>query len=389
MNVNFAAVEFKNLEMEIANRRALLDDLLKKLSEAGVTARLQTTRESNVRVVDRALIPGSPFRPSLRNDLSMGLSAGLILGIGLVLLIRFLDRTVKSSDELERLLGLPVLAVIPDVAEKSRGYRYGYSGYGYGDRGGKNRTKGKAGQQNPEEVMEIELLPERRPRIAVSEAYRSLRTALLLSSAEELKIVTITSAEAAEGKTVTAANLAVVMAQMGRRVLLIDADLRKPRMHKLFKASNRVGLVHFLTGRADPEALFVPTAVTNLSLCSSGPHPPNPSELLASDRMVEFFNLVRERFDFAVVDTPPVLAVTDAIMPGSISDGVILCFRANKILREDAISCYDRLQMAEVRILGTLLNRYQPVRGGYYDRRRYYYYESYGDSAERSADSAA
>ncbi len=380
------SVEYKNLGMEVENERKLLDQLLQRLSETGVSASLTSTRESNVRVVDRALVPGAPFRPSLENNLTVGGSAGMMLGIGLVLLLHLLDRTVKSAAELERLLELPVLAVIPDMSESGRSYGYGY---GYGRR---RRKKGKpesggAGDSRP---TTIELVPESRPRIGVSEAYRALRTALLLSTAGGLRTVTITSAEVAEGKTATAVNLAVVMAQLGRKVLLVDADLRKARLHRVLKVSNRVGLVNFLTEGGQLERCLHATAVPNLTLCPSGPHPPNPSELLASDPMLDFVQEARQRFDFVIIDSPPVLAVTDAILTGKLSDGVLLCFRAGKVLREEARSCRDRLRMANVRILGMLLNRYQPRRGRGADRRYYYYasYESYSEE-QTAVDSAA
>ena len=397
MNLNSAAVEFRDLQTEISNKRALLDDFLRRRAETGVSASLQGTRESNVRIIDRALVPSAPFRPSLQNNLVLSLTSGLALGIGLVLLLHLLDRTIKNPEELERLLGHPVLAVIPDISEGGRGYGgYGsYASYGSGARAKRSSTAtavlGGTGRDQPEdEATEIELLPELRPRLAVSEAYRSLRTALLLSSAEQLKVVTITSAEASEGKTATATNLAIVMAQLGRRILLVDADLRKPRLHKVFKVSNRSGLVSVLTASEPVESVTLTnTQVQGLSLCPSGPQPPNPSELLASERMSDFLDHARSSFDFVIVDSPPVLAVTDAILPGSLGDGVVLCLRAHKVLREDIRACRNALERAEVRILGAVLNRYQPARAGSYGR-KYHYYESYSDQSDDTAsDSAA
>lgn len=144
------------------------------------------------------------------------------------------------------------------------------------------------------------MLPHSNPRLAVCEAYRSLRTTLLLSSTSDLKIVAITSAEPGEGKTATTCNLAVVMAQLGRRILVLDADLRRPRMHQILKVSNHFGLVNYLTGKPTLEEILAPTQVEGLFLCPSGPIPPNPSELLASDRMREFLALVRSCFDFVL-----------------------------------------------------------------------------------------
>ncbi len=375
IDLGSVSVEYNNLQTELTDLQNRHDDFLGQLSKTSMLARMFGQSGSNVRVVEHALVPARSFRPSLRLDLTGGLGSGLALGIALVLLLHFLDRTVKTPEELEKILQLPLLGVIPDVSEKSKGY--GLSGY-YGYR--------KQSRPTPSDpIRRIELLPALHPRQAVSEAYRSLRTALLLSSAEELKVISITSADSGEGKTATAANLGTVLAQLGKRVLLIDGDLRKPRLFKIFKVSNRAGLVTFLTSNVSPETLVVPTDVdNNLFLCPTGPHPPNPSELLASDRMREFLQFGQANYDFVIVDTPPVLAVTDAVLVGAMCHGAILCFRANKVLREDVQRCRNRLLMSDVRILGAVLNRYAPPRSGGYGR-RYYYYESYGEDMESSS----
>ncbi|HEV2845132.1 MAG TPA: Wzz/FepE/Etk N-terminal domain-containing protein, partial [Thermoanaerobaculia bacterium] len=285
---NSAAVEYTNLKVEVETRRDLLDELLRKQSETEVTVRLQDTRESNIRIIDKALVPGGPFRPSLRKDITYGLLLGLLFGVGIAVVIEFLDRTVKTPEEVERKLGVPTLAVIHDISESSKGYGYsGGYGYGYGDtpaEGVPRRAKGKGapveknkGPVPAAQAAQIELVPHERPRTLISEAYRSLRTALMLSSARELKTVAVTSAVAGEGKTATASNLAVVLAQLGRQVLIVDCDLRKPRLHQVFRVSNRYGLVNQLTSAMDPEPIF-PTEVPNLWITPSGPIPPNPSE---------------------------------------------------------------------------------------------------------------
>lgn len=396
---NSAAVEYTNLRVEIQTRRDLMDELLRKQSETEVAVRLQDTRESNVRIIDQALVPGGPFRPSLRKDLTYGLLLGLLAGGVIAFLIEFLDRTVKSTEEVERKLGVPALAVIHDINEVGR--TYGYSGYGYGGsppaegtgrmRVRMARTGKKAAwlEKKPASaVPQIELVPHEQPRTVVSEAYRSLRTALLLSSAREIKIVALTSAGAGEGKTATAANLAVVLAQLGRKVLLVDCDLRKPRLHQVFRVSNRFGLVNQLTSNAEPDSVFFPTEVPDLWLTPSGPIPPNPSELLSSDRMREWLKVARASFDFVVVDTPPALAVTDATIVGLLADGVVLTLRSGKVTRDEARHCRDRLRNAGIKILGAVLNRHHPPQGSL--GRRYNYYEAYAqEQSEPKAGSAA
>ncbi len=369
-------VAVATLSTEIADLRQTLSDLQQRQTEASMTSRLKDTRESNVRVVDRALVPSTPFRPSLRRELTVGLMFGLMLGLGLVILIEFMDRTLKEPEDVEKLLGLPTLAVIPDALETGRTYRRGY-GYGYGYGYGASRSKSAKNRPRDagsgEEIGAIELLPHVRPRLAIAEAYRSLRTGLQLASAHEIKVISLTSAESGEGKTTTAANLAVVFAQLGRQVLLIDGDLRRPRLHEIMKVSNRVGLVNLLTGGANrADEVFVRTPVPNLYLLPSGTIPPNPAELLASDRMRDFVQHVRSHFDVVLIDSPPTLAVTDAVLIGSLADGVLLCLRAGRVNREDARACRDRLVRAELKILGTVLNGYRATQGRY--GRRYYRY---------------
>lgn len=373
-----SAVKFSNLQVEVETRRELLDELLRRQSETEVAARLQSNRESNIRIVDEALVPGAPSRPSLRNNLTAGLAAGLFLGMGLALGLQWLDRTIKRPEEIERLLGLPVLATVPDLSDdpvQGSAYRE----YGYGKRSGTARAGGRGGLRvnaKTSESAPVEMVPHTRPRLAVSETYRALRTALLLSTAEGLDTVAVTSAGAGEGKTVTSTNLAVVLAQLGKRVLIVDADLRKPRLHKVFGTSNRKGLVSFLTGTHDLDAIVQDTHVSHLSVCTSGPIPPNPSELLSSARMEDLVQAVRSRFDFVVFDTPPVLPVTDAILMGALSRGVVLCLRAGHVAREDARACLERLERADVKVLGAVLNGFRRRESGA-GKNYSHYYEAY------------
>jgi len=400
MDQNSEAVEYNNLGVEIKTRRDLLNELMRKHSENDVQARLQDTRDSNVHIVDHALVPGGPFQPSLRKDLSYGLLLGLLIGVGCSLLIEFMDRTMKSPEEVEKRLALPTLAVIQDIYEAGR--LYGYERYGYGAYGNYGeppaRVRPARGKSAPGEWLEkkkapaanaptqIELVPHERPRTPISEAYRSLRTALLLSSAHELKVIAVTSAVAGEGKTATASNLAVVLAQLGRPVLIVDCDLRKPRLHQVFQVSNQVGLVSHLTATADSEGVFLPTPVPNLWVTPSGPIPPNPSELLSSDRMQEFLKTVRGRFAYVIVDTPPALAVTDATLVGVLVDGMVLTLRSGKVTREEARLCRDRLLQTDIKILGAVLNRYQSTQAGMY--KRYRSYELYAASPAAAAAAA-
>ena len=372
-------VELQNLRRELENRQSQLEGVLERQSRTEVQARLQAEGETNVRIVDSAIVPKSPFQPNLGNDLSTGTGAGLLLGIACAFLFSFLDRSIKTSEEMERLTGLPTLGVVADIAAgKKRGY--GYYGY-YGGWQQHGSLQGSNGDE-----VQIELVTSRNPRLAVSESYRSLRAALLLSSAEQLRTVVVTSPSAGEGKSTTAGNLASVLAQLGRRVLLVDGDLRKPRQHEILEISNRVGLVTCLTGQADPDDIVAATEIENLFVVPAGPSSPNPSELLGSERMKEVLGHYQSSFDLVIFDTPPVLAVSDAILLGSECQGVIFCISAGSTLREDARAGMERLLLAGVKVLGTVLNRYQHRPGSYKGQRQYQYYAySRADEAESAA----
>ncbi|MBZ5590454.1 MAG: polysaccharide biosynthesis tyrosine autokinase [Acidobacteriia bacterium] len=392
MQLNSAAVEYNNLKVEVSTRRTLLDELVKRQSETEVTARLQGTRDSNVLVVDRALVPRGPYRPSLSRNLSLGLFFGLGIGLGVAFFLEYLDRSLKTPDDVERVLGLPLLAVIPDVSSGSDGYGYARTYYGRGS--GSSHSAGPPRRVYAEGVasplpqgVRIELLPQSMPRLAVSEAYRALRTALLLSTANGLKSVVVSSAIPGEGKTAISANLAVVLAQLGKQVLLVDADLRKPRLHEVFGVPNRVGLVSYLTGSAEEDTVILPTQIPNLSFTPSGPMPPNSSELLSSERMLDFVAKAYQRFDYVVLDSPPALPVTDATVLAAMADGLVLCIGAGMVLREDARACRQRFQLAEIRVLGVALNFYRERRGRY--GKRYRSYEAYVKQTAPGKDAKA
>jgi capsular exopolysaccharide synthesis family protein len=387
MNSSSVAVQYSTLRGEVTSRRSLLDQLVRKQSETDVAVGMEGDGESNIRVVEKATVPGSPSQPSLRRSMSMGLGGGLLLGFGCALLLELLDRTVKTGGEVERLLGLPVLAVVPDVSEEGRLGRYRRYGYGYGY--GRSITVKKRGDGDKvrPEAPSIELIPHHRPRLAVSETYRALRTALLLSSAQRLASVAVTSASAGEGKTSTAANLATVMAQQGWRVLIIDGDMRKPRLHAVFEVSNRFGLVNILAEGTAVDEVVAATQVPNVWVIPSGPIPPNPSELLGSNRMKELLRRAEEKFDFVIVDTPPAMVVTDATVVGTLVHGVVLCLRAGRVTRDDARACRDRLVRAEVKVLGVVLNGRRLTDagfGGHY----YQYYAAYGEEGQQGSSAA-
>jgi capsular exopolysaccharide synthesis family protein len=236
----------------------------------------------------------------------------------------------------------------------------------------------KKANGNGNEKIAIELLPHTQPRSTVAEAYRAFRTALLLSRAGGVKSIAVTSSLPAEGKTSTALNLSVVLGQLGKRVVIVDADLHKPRMHEIFRVSNRIGLVSVLAENAAPTDALQQTSIPNVSVVTSGPNSPNPSALLSSDAMSKFLEFLTMNFDFVVIDTPPVSPVADAFLIGNIVDGVVLTVRGGRTPREHVLRTRDKLLRSNVEILGVLINNLEEESVG---SGRYYSYYGKGYSA--------
>lgn len=377
MTLNTNTVEYNNLKVEVSTKRALMDTLLKRQSETEVSSRLSGSRESYVRVVDRAVPPTSRFRPSYRKNLLLGLLVGLAGGIGLAFFLEYMDRSIRRLEQVEQQLGLPALGVVPHVGSsggKGYGYGYGYGRlkYGYGRR----KRKETLTEGEPEEPAPVvELLPHSHPRSAVTEAYRAFRAALLLSRAGGVKSIVVTSGFPGEGKTTTALNLAVVLAQLGKKVLLIDADLHKARLHEVMKVSNRIGLVSILAQEIDAQTALHTTVVSGLAIITAGPSSPNPSGLLASEAMRQLLKAAEKTFDYIVFDSPPVQTVADALILGNMADGVVLCVKGGETPREQVARARDRLLRANVRILGVLINNLSEPSSGY--RGKYDSYERY------------
>jgi capsular exopolysaccharide synthesis family protein len=354
MEGNNNAVRYNNLRGEIDTKRALLDTLLRRQAETEVLARQKGARESNVRVVDRAQPPESRFRPSYKLNAMLGLLAGAGAGILLVFFLEYMDRTFRSPDEVQRYLGLPALGTIPDAAPASGGLR--------------RITGGIAPSAPPPE-----LLPYHDPHSATAEAYRRVRTALLLSTPGGVKSMVVTSGYAREGKSCTAANLAVILSQLDARVLLIDADLHQPRLHEIFRTPSRVGLVSILAENADPARCIAKTPVPGVFLLPSGPASPNPSGLLSSPAMSQLLDRVRREFDYVVVDTPPLFPIADGLVLGYQTDGVVLCLRAGRTQRPQALRAKEALLRNRNRVIGVVLNALPAKSGGYDEGYGLYY----------------
>ncbi len=342
-----STVEYRNLRTEIDTKRALLDTLMKQQGELEVLSRVHEDQFTSVRIVDRALEPGEPYKPSLKKNLLGGGALGLMLGVGAALFLSHLDRSLRSVEQVETGLRLPALGVIPAgpsaIAPSSLGRAFRV--------GRKKKDVPAVAARNA-----IDLLPHEDPRSTVAEAYRAFRTSLLLSRAGGVKSLVITSALPQEGKTTTAANLAVVLGQLGKRVLLVDADLHQPKVHEVFEVSGKPGLVSILAEGIEPSRAIVKTRVPGVFVVPAGPDSPNPSGLLASDAMHRFMELALSNFDYVIVDTPPVLPVSDTLVFAQQTDGVVLCVRGGRTSREEVARARDLMQRGGIPILGVLIN---------------------------------
>lgn len=395
--MNSSAVLYNGLKVEIQNKKTLLDSLLRRESETGVEARLKGLRTSNIRVVDRAREPVRPSSPNKKRNLILALILGLGGGVGLAFLFDFLDNSVKTSEDVERYAALPTLGVVPKFTLEgaSKSYSYGRrlkagketarleaakagegAGSGAGESGKPAVPPFVAEVEKAPLPGGIELVPHYFPHSRLAESYRSIRTALLLSSADNpVKTIAVTSAMPGEGKTVSVANLAVTLAQSGKTVLVVDADLRRPRQHRIFKIKNTFGLTTYLTDSVPVKEVIKSTEIPNLFVINAGPVPPNPAELLGSDKMSRFVRMMAEESDFVLFDLPPMLDISDALVLGAKVDGMVLVVWGDKTSREALKKAREKLDLLKVRTLGVIINNVSlPKHGPYYYKGYYHGY---------------
>jgi polysaccharide biosynthesis transport protein len=364
--LNENAIEYTVLKRDAESNRQLYQDLLLRLKEAGVSAGL---RSSNIRVVDVARPPTAPITPNVPRNLQIGLLVGLACGIGLAFVLESLDTSIRNMEELGAISTLPALGTIPLQLSNNGSQR-------------KRLKTVSAGSEMPEAPA---LVTYERPRSEAAEAYRALRTSILLSSfGAPPKVILVTSALPQEGKTTISANSALVLAQRGSRVLLLDADLRRPGIDKLFGIKARGGLSTLISGVEKFEDVVVQSAeVPNLWILPAGPIPPQPAELLSSSVMKDYVGRWRSEFDHIIIDTPPCLSVTDAVVLSPEADRVILVARAGKTSKLALRRACALLLRVNARVMGIVLNAID-VRSGHG-----YYYTYGGPDADRYYDEAS
>ena len=374
------AIEYGSLKAEIEARRQVLTDLVTRRSETETSGQLRETQPSNVRVVVRAAVPDSPARPRKLFNLGLSVLVGLMLGVGVVLVSHYVDNTIKTEQEVTHYgAGAAVLGHVPfyddDHEDTIRASR------------SENVAVEIAGDQ-PSDLASHTL-----PRSSFAEAFRNLRTSLLLAVPDHPpRKILVTSCGPGDGKSTVALNLSIVLTQMGRHVLLIDADLRRTRIHKVLGLDNKTGLSNLLSGNAGVGAIIRECGIPGLDVISSGPTPPNPSELLGSPGMDALLMdpTVADDYDHVILDSPPATQVADAVILASKMDSTILVVRAGGTTRESLAETVERLRRSHAHSLGTLLNAVSERTGYYYyDRYRYYYGTDDSESAAASEILAA
>ncbi len=373
------SVQYSILKREVETNKQLYEGLLQRLKEAGVSAGLKA---SNVRIVDAAVPPKKPAKPNLLLNLALAVVMGLGLGVGAAFLQEHLDNSLKTSEDVERFLGLPALALIPSV-ESLNGRRSG--AYGLADRG-KLLASAIPRPESPLPVRWYRIDAEAEHHSALAEAFRGLRTSVLLSTADRPpRTLLVTSAQPGEGKTTISINLAISLTQLGRRVLLIDGDMRRPNIRKAFDFPDSLGVVSYLTGQRDWRAAVLPTGLANLDVLVCGPVPPNPAELLSSERMRKLLNEAKTEYDFVVLDSPPLLNVADSRILASLVEGVVLVVKGGATPRELAQRAHSHARSVGANVIGVVLNNLNMRSGDdYYCR--YYHYDYYGSKDEAEGE---
>ncbi|WP_133511687.1 GumC family protein [Candidatus Thiosymbion oneisti] len=342
------STDYQTLKREVDTNRGLYDGLLQRMKEVGVAAGVGT---NNISVVDSAEIPRGPYKPNLKKNLAIALALGLFGGILLAFLSESMDDTMKSSEQVEKHAGVPVLGIVPFVSAANQ----------------------------DSEVQSVSLLAHQAPQSVLGEAFRSLRTSLIFATAEGApRVLHFTSSSPSEGKTMVAVNTAVTFAQTGNKVLLIDADLRDPSLHQVFFLPNTEGLTNYLASDVEPARIAQATNISRLFVVTAGPVSPNPVELLSSGKMLELVSLAQEKFDYVLIDGPPVLELADALVLASLARASLFVVEADKTRAGVLAASIKRLSGANARIVGCVLSKVRYASGygygyGYYDPYRYGY----------------
>ena len=354
LSLNQKAIEYTVLQREAQSAKEMYDLLIKRFKETSLTEDMKT---GNVRIVDKAEVPKNPVKPRKGLNTIIGLIVGLGAGLGVAFFLEYLDNTIKLPEDIKRHLDIPFLGIIPLYS-----------------------TNGNIAQEG-EGALAPEMVTFHSPKSILSEAYRGIRTNILFSSADtEPQVILVSSSGPQEGKTITSINIAIAMAQSGNKVVLIDCDLRRPKVHKLFGIKKDEGMTNLLVGNRKINDVIFETKIPNLYVIPSGPIPPNPSEILGSKRMKDLLDKLRLDFNKIIIDSPPIAAVTDSSILAKSADGVVLVVRAGETAREIVKNGVGQLKGIGAHVLGAVLNGVDTANDSYY---YYQYYSSYyGEEGE-------
>lgn len=344
--LNKKAVRYGVLKRQAESSRQMYELLIKRFKETSLTEEMKT---GNIRTIDRAEVPRNSVKPRKKLNLMLAMVVGLFMGVGLAFFLEYLDNTIKSPEEVTDYLRVPYLGAVPAFTMN----------------GSVNNVS-------------AELVSVHSANSTVSEAYRGLRTSIMFSSTDnKARVIMLTSAVPKEGKTITCSNLAITLARSHQPILLIDGDMRKPRVHKIFKTNSKKGLSSVLVGKDTLGDAIQETPVKGLHLLPVGPIPPDPSELIGSRTMEKLIAGLKKKFAFVIIDTPPVMAVTDAVALSPFVDAVMLVTRTGLTPRQVVKLSLDQLRAVNANILGSVLNGVGTGKDSYYYSQ--YAYNYYGE----------
>jgi succinoglycan biosynthesis transport protein ExoP len=362
VELNMKEIEFHRLDRTRQQDEQLYELLLRKLKEADLSRMM---RVNNIRIVDSAVEPIAPIRPRVELLTLGGFVIGLLLGAGLTWLRELLDNTLKTPDEIEDLLGVGFLGLLPEDAPAAAPR-------------GRRRSKR---QPKPEVRGKSELLVHEQPTSSFAEAARAVRTNLTFMTPDKpIRTILVTSAAPSEGKTTTACSIAIALAQAGQRVCIVDCDLRRPRLHRIFDRAGDMGVTNVLVGEAEVTEVAKPTVVGNLYSIPTGPLPPNPADILHSERFKRFLTDLATHFDRVVIDSPPLIAVTDPAILSTLVDGTVVVIRSFHTARQLAQQGLRALRDVDSVVLGVVLNAVNLKKYQYSYYRYYYQYSYYGQN---------
>ncbi|MBI3665301.1 MAG: polysaccharide biosynthesis tyrosine autokinase [Acidobacteria bacterium] len=377
------AIQYNILKREVDTSRQLYDSLLQRVKEAGIISAMQA---SNIRVIDPARTPKRPYKPNLFVNAGLGLLAGVFCGVVFVFLREHADRSFKGPGDAAMYLKVPELGVIPSNTSAGAKSPHGRRRLVISLRNAPKpepKTDGNGPESKNGNTERVELATWQQQPSALAESFRATLTSILLSgnNGARPRIIVFTSPNPMEGKTTVVCNLGIALAEINRRVLLIDADMRQPRLHSIFDLPNTWGLSDLLREKTPPqssplEALVRETHISNLYLLPSGPATLSISNLLYSPRLSELLARFHEEFDAVMIDTPPMMQIADARVLGRLADAVILVVSAGRTSRDVARAANKRLREDGIPVLGTILNRWEPASVGRYGY-GYSYYQSY------------